>query len=40
MAKLKTLEEATVGVQRVHALVERLALEVKQQGKHTGQHIH
>jgi hypothetical protein len=40
MAKLKTLEEAAVGVQRVHGLVERLALEVKQQGKHTGQHIH
>jgi hypothetical protein len=40
MAKLKTLEEAAAGVQRVHALVERLALEVKQQGKHTGQHIH
>ena len=40
MAKLKTLEEAAVGLQRVHGLVERLALEVKQQGKHTGQHIH
>ena len=39
-AKLKTLEEAAAGLQRVHALVERLALEVKQQGKHTGQHIH
>ena len=40
MAKLKTLEEATAGVQRVHGLVERLALEVKQQGRHTAQHIH
>jgi hypothetical protein len=40
MAKLKTLEEATVGLQRVHALVERLALEVKQQGRNTGQQIH
>jgi hypothetical protein len=40
MAKLKTLEEANLGLQRVHALVERLALEVKQQGRNTGQHIH
>ena len=39
MAKLKTLEEATVGVQRVHALVERLALQVKQ-GGNSAQHVH
>lgn len=32
MAKLKTLEEGLVGLQRVHALVERLALTVKQGG--------
>ncbi len=39
MAKLKTLEEAATGIQRVHALVERLALEVKQ-GGNAGPHIH
>jgi hypothetical protein len=39
MAKLKTLEEATVGVQRVHALVERFALQVKQ-GGNSAQHVH
>ncbi len=39
MAKLKTLEEAAAGLQRVHALVERLALTVKQ-GGNTSQHIH
>lgn len=39
MAKLKTLEEAAAGVQRVHALVERLALEVKQ-GRNSAPHIH
>ncbi|MFN2567770.1 MAG: hypothetical protein ABR499_22480 [Gemmatimonadaceae bacterium] len=39
MAKMKTLEEAATGLQRVHALVERLALAVKQ-GASTGQHIH
>jgi len=39
MAKLKTLEEAIVGVQRVHALVERLALQVKQ-GGNSAQHVH
>jgi hypothetical protein len=40
MAKLKTLEEALVGLQRVHALVERLALMVKQGGATTGPQIH
>jgi len=30
MAKLKTLEEATAGLQHVHALVEKYALAVKQ----------
>jgi hypothetical protein len=39
MAKLKTLEEAAVGIQRVHALVERLALNVKQ-GGNTATDIH
>jgi hypothetical protein len=39
MAKMKTLEEATAGLQRVHALVERLALAVKQGGG-TAPHIH
>ena len=39
MAKLKTLEEATALVQRVHALVERFALAVKQ-GGNTSQYIH
>ena len=39
MAKMKTLEEATAGVQRVHALVERYALAVKQ-GVNTSQFIH
>ncbi len=39
MAKMKTLEEAAAGLQRVHALVERLALAVKQ-GGNTAQHIH
>ena len=38
MAKLKTLEEAAVSVQRVHALVERLALAVKQ-AENTSQHL-
>lgn len=39
MAKLKTLEEALTGLQRVHALVERLALTVKQGGT-AAPHIH
>ena len=39
LAKLKTLEDATAGVQRVHALVERLALQVKQGGS-TAAHVH
>ena len=39
MAKLKTLEEALVGLQRVHALVERYALTVKQ-GGNAGQFVH
>jgi hypothetical protein len=38
LAKLKTLDEATAGLQRVHALVERFALAVKQ-GGNTGQHV-
>ena len=32
MAKLKTLEDATATLQRVHGLVEKLALTVKQGG--------
>jgi hypothetical protein len=39
MAKLKTLEEAAAGLQRVHALVEKYALAVKQ-GSNTTQFIH
>ena len=39
MAKLKTLEDAAAGVQRVHALVERLALQVKQGGS-TAPQVH
>src|SRR5918999_3531815 len=39
MAKLKTLEEGLTGLQRVHALVERLALAVKQ-GSASAQYIH
>ena len=39
MAKIKTLEDAAAGLQRVHALVERLALAVKQGGS-TPPHIH
>src|ERR687896_2309164 len=39
MAKLKTLEEGVAGLQRVHALVERYALTVKQ-GGNTGQFVH
>jgi hypothetical protein len=39
MAKLKTLETAAVGLQRVHALVERYALAVKQ-GANTSQFTH
>ncbi len=39
MAKMKTLEEAVAGIQRVHALVERYALAVKQ-GSNAGQLIH
>lgn len=35
MAKVKTLEEATAGLQRVHALVEKYALTVKQGGNTT-----
>ena len=38
LAKLKTLEDATSKLQRVHALVEKLALTVKQ-GGNTGQFI-
>jgi hypothetical protein len=38
LVKLKTLEEATAGLQRVHALVERFALTVKQ-GGNTAQHV-
>jgi hypothetical protein len=38
MAKLKTLEEAAAGLQRVHALVERFALTVKQ-GGNTAQYV-
>jgi hypothetical protein len=40
MAKLKTLEEAATGLLRVHALVERLALQVKQGGGNNAPHIH
>lgn len=39
MAKLKTLEDGLMGLQRVHALVERYALTVKQ-GGNTGQFVH
>jgi hypothetical protein len=39
MAKMKTLEEAMAGLQRVHALVERYALAVKQ-GSNPGQLVH
>jgi hypothetical protein len=39
MAKLKTLEDALTGLQRVHALVERYALAVKQ-GSNTSQFVH
>jgi hypothetical protein len=39
MEKLKTLEAGLVGLQRVHALVERLALVVKQGGA-SAPHIH
>jgi hypothetical protein len=39
MAKMKTLEEALTGLQRIHALVERYALTVKQ-GGNTGQFVH
>jgi hypothetical protein len=39
MAKMKTLEEAAAGLQRVHALVERYALAVKQ-GANPAQFIH
>jgi hypothetical protein len=39
MAKMKTLEEAMAGLQRVHALVERYALAVKQ-GSNPGQFVH
>jgi hypothetical protein len=39
MAKLKTLEAALAGLQRVHALVERYALAVKQ-GGNTSQFVH
>lgn len=39
MAKMKTLEDAAAGVQRVHALVERYALAVKQ-GANTSQFVH
>jgi hypothetical protein len=39
MAKLKTLEEGLMRLQRVHALVERYALTVKQ-GGNTGQFVH
>lgn len=39
MAKMKTLEDAATGLQRVHGLVERYALAVKQ-GANPGQFIH
>src|SRR5918999_2109084 len=39
MAKLKTLEEGVAGLQRVHALVEKYALAVKQ-GANTSQFVH
>ncbi|MDQ3949051.1 MAG: hypothetical protein M3282_01775 [Gemmatimonadota bacterium] len=39
MAKLKTLEEAAAGLQRVHSLVERYALTLKQ-GGNTSQFVH
>jgi hypothetical protein len=39
MAKLKTLEAALVGLQRVHALVEKYALALKQ-GSNTSQFVH
>jgi hypothetical protein len=39
MAKLKTLEEALTGLQRVHSLVEKYALAVKQ-GANTSQFVH
>ena len=39
MAKMKTLEEAATGLQRVHALVERYALAVKQ-GSNPAQFVH
>jgi hypothetical protein len=39
MAKMKTLEEALTSLQRVHALVERYALTVKQ-GGNTSQFVH
>ena len=38
MAKMKTLEDAATGLQRVHALVERYALAVKQ-GSNASQYI-
>ena len=39
MAKMKTLEDAAAGIQRVHGLVERYALAVKQ-GANTSQFVH
>jgi hypothetical protein len=39
MAKMKTLEEAATGLHRVHALVERYALAVKQ-GSNAAQFVH
>jgi hypothetical protein len=39
MVKLKTLEEAAGGLHRLHALVEKYALAVKQ-GANTGQFVH
>jgi hypothetical protein len=39
MAKMKTLETAMTGLQRVHALVEKYALAVKQ-GSNTSQFVH
>jgi hypothetical protein len=39
MAKLKTLETGLTGLQRVHALVEKYALAVKQ-GSNTSQFVH
>jgi hypothetical protein len=39
MAKLKTLEEALARLQRVHGLVEKYALAVKQ-GSNTGNFVH